>query len=122
MNDETMRAAIEAGARALWENDKSVEPSPWEQASDYWREQFLADARVAYDAMAPIIEQATTGRTWEAMIHTTDGEYVATFAWPPELVREFLAQRSGQYSAQVRYVGPWTPVTGPIEAKGTKGS
>lgn len=62
MNDETRQAAIEAGARALWDREETAGydeagPQSWEWASDYWRNQFLADARAAYDAMAPIIAQ-----------------------------------------------------------------
>lgn len=99
MNDETRQAAIEAGARALWENDETIEPRPWEQASDYWREQFLADAEVCFDAMAPVIERAS------GEVRMTEEEYASMRQAVVAVARLRLMHRSYRGVADVDTCG-----------------
>jgi len=72
--EQVRRAAIEAAARALWDHDDTTGyDDPWERASDYWRKEFLTDARVAHDAMAPIIERAITERIEQRLLAGLEG-------------------------------------------------
>lgn len=76
--------AIEAAAKALWDQ-KPVEVRmdgtgvPWSWASDYFRDMYLANARAALEAAAPILVEPLA-RAAEAILAlhpltwTADGE------------------------------------------------
>lgn len=79
--------AIEAGAKAMFEHCSPGAVKPWERRALAYRQVFLAEAELVYDAMAPLIRQACAEEIGDAL-QERSGIRPSSWAAAAEIARE----------------------------------